>query len=236
MNNLPYDKLSNIFRNPQLAAAISLFLVLYTGIAAPKLPKNIADWFGNTYFRIIIFSFILYISRYNYNIALIATIGLAISIQTYNSYKINSNMMTTLEDSEQNYIERDHQTNNFVSNENLNYSARHVEPLTTNEFAELQKEIDDIDNVQLRLGVTQPHHTVVHDTKHSVTCQPMSNEIQIESNDVKSNAQTEIENLSIDSTAINKSVLHSSELTNQNNQITNPNVNGYNNEDTFAYI
>lgn len=94
MNNLDKhinDALATL-DNDYVSAAISLFLVLYAGLAAPKLPETVARLFENTLFRIVIFFLLAYTAKKNASIAAIAAIGLFISLQTLNRYDINNDL------------------------------------------------------------------------------------------------------------------------------------------------
>ena len=41
---------TKVYSNPVSSSVLSLFLVLYAGLAAPKLPKPLAELFGNEIF------------------------------------------------------------------------------------------------------------------------------------------------------------------------------------------
>lgn len=80
--------LSVLHTNPYLSGAISVFLVLYASLAAPKLPPFIASMFENTLFKILIFFLILAVRSYNPTVALLVAIGFLISMQTLSKYRI----------------------------------------------------------------------------------------------------------------------------------------------------
>ena len=52
--------LSKIFKSERLSVLMTMFLVFYGGIAAPKLPNLISKLFENPIFRVFILSLILY--------------------------------------------------------------------------------------------------------------------------------------------------------------------------------
>ena len=74
--------------------ALALFLILYAGLAAPKLPEYIARLFGSTLFKFLTIFLIAYSARSNPTIALIAAIGLMVSLQTLNRYDMNRAIMS----------------------------------------------------------------------------------------------------------------------------------------------
>ena len=94
------------------SSVIGLFLILYAGLAAPKLPKKIASVFDNTVFKIIFMFLIAYMASKNKSIALIASIGLILSFQTLNRHKINDKIISSMEE----------EINNMNHDESLNES------------------------------------------------------------------------------------------------------------------
>jgi len=81
--------MSFIDRNDYISAVISLVLILYAGLAAPKLPEYIAKLFDNVLFKLVIFFLIAYSAKKNPTVAIIASVGLMVSLQTLNKLEIN---------------------------------------------------------------------------------------------------------------------------------------------------
>jgi hypothetical protein len=94
-DNLVKSNLSYL-DNEYVTAALSLFLIIYAGLAAPKLPESVAKLFDYTAFKLVIFFGIVYVSRKNPTVALIASVGLLVSLMTLNRYKLNREMMTVV--------------------------------------------------------------------------------------------------------------------------------------------
>ena len=44
--------LENILENQYISTSLAVFLVLYGGLAAPKLPESMVDLFSNPFFRL----------------------------------------------------------------------------------------------------------------------------------------------------------------------------------------
>ena len=82
--------LAGIYANKVSSSVLTLFLVLYAGLAAPKLPMRIANLFSNRMFRMFYIFMIAYMSSRNTSIALIASVGLVISLQTLSSHNMKS--------------------------------------------------------------------------------------------------------------------------------------------------
>ena len=93
--------LSPIDNNEYLSAALPLFLVLYAGLAAPKLPEYIARLFDNPLFKLLIFFLIAYSSKKNPTVAIIAAVGLMVSLHTLQRYDINRRMVSLVQEEEQ---------------------------------------------------------------------------------------------------------------------------------------
>lgn len=63
-------------------SVVSLFLVLYAGLAAPKLPKRIAVLFKESWFRFFILSLIAYMSTRDTSVAILATVAFVVTLNT----------------------------------------------------------------------------------------------------------------------------------------------------------
>ena len=73
--------MNNLLENQYVSTTLAVFLVLYGGLAAPKLPLNVANLFTNPFFRMAVIFLIAYTSSKNHSIALIATITLVLLMQ-----------------------------------------------------------------------------------------------------------------------------------------------------------
>lgn len=85
--------LSGINSNKYLSTALSVFLILYASLAAPKLPESIARLFDNTLFKGLICFLIAYMGNKNPTVAIISAVGLIVSLQTLQRYEINKQMV-----------------------------------------------------------------------------------------------------------------------------------------------
>ena len=81
--------LSIIDQNEYVTAALSLFLILYAAYAVPKLPPYILAIFDKPLFKLIIFFLIVYTARKNPTVAIIAAIGLLVTLQAVNKFKVD---------------------------------------------------------------------------------------------------------------------------------------------------
>jgi hypothetical protein len=84
--------MSDLFSNSYSSAIITLFLVLYGGLAAPKLPSFVADLFENPVFRIIVLSLIVYKGQRDPAMALMIGIGFTVTLNMINKQKFFENM------------------------------------------------------------------------------------------------------------------------------------------------
>ncbi len=83
--------LSSAFTNPYSKTILTLLLVLYGGLAAPKLPKKVVELFDNNIFRIIYLSLIVYLGHKDPKFAIMVAIGFVVSMDALNKYKIYEN-------------------------------------------------------------------------------------------------------------------------------------------------
>jgi len=86
--------LSFVDNNPYLSSALSLFLILYAGLAAPQLPESVARLFDNPLFKLVIFFLIAYSARKNPTVAIIAAVGLMVSLYTLQRFKVNRQLFS----------------------------------------------------------------------------------------------------------------------------------------------
>lgn len=88
----------SILDNQIVSSVLGLFLVLYAGLAAPKLPRSIAKLFDNPVFRVIVLFLVAFMASKNKSVALIAAVGLVVSFQTLNRHKMNDQLITAIEE------------------------------------------------------------------------------------------------------------------------------------------
>jgi hypothetical protein len=87
------SSLSILKTNEYLAGFITLFLVLYAGLAAPALPHNVASMFDYTAVKIVMLSLILIFLRgQKPGIALLLAVSFIISMHTLSTYKTFSHI------------------------------------------------------------------------------------------------------------------------------------------------
>ena len=89
LNSSLRDSLS-FLENEYVATALGIFLVLYASLAAPKLPSSVAKLFDSPLFRALLLFLIAYSANRNPAIALVATVGFILSLQTLNRYKVKN--------------------------------------------------------------------------------------------------------------------------------------------------
>jgi hypothetical protein len=88
----------SILDNQIVSSVLGLFLVLYAGLAAPKLPRSIARLFDNPVFRVIVLFLVAFMATKNKSVALIAAVGLVVSFQTLNRHKMNDQLINAIEE------------------------------------------------------------------------------------------------------------------------------------------
>ena len=76
-----------------IITVIAIFLILFTSIAASKLPKSISKHLENPIIILIVFSLIGYLATKDFTIAIIAVIALIISYQNLSFHKLTNIMI-----------------------------------------------------------------------------------------------------------------------------------------------
>jgi hypothetical protein len=90
--NNTLDNYLKVLDNEYVSGFLRLFIMLYAGLAAPELPKKIADLFKKDVFKIVIFILILLVARKKPDIAILTAVAFMLTIQTINKYDIAEHM------------------------------------------------------------------------------------------------------------------------------------------------
>jgi len=81
--------LNQVLSNPYVSAFLTMFVILYAALAAPKLPVQVAALFDYTVFKIFVLVMILFVYNYNRTVALVTAVAFFLSLQTLSRYKVN---------------------------------------------------------------------------------------------------------------------------------------------------
>ena len=76
---------------------MGIFLILYASLAAPKLPRSIAIYFDNTWFKLVFMFFIGYLTTKDVSVAIIAAVALLVTLQTLSSQKVADAVVAKVE-------------------------------------------------------------------------------------------------------------------------------------------
>ena len=79
--------MSQLFSNKYSSAVITLFLVLYGGLAAPKLPKFVVQLFDNAIFRILVLSLIVYKGNRDPKFAIMIGVAFTVTLNVISKQK-----------------------------------------------------------------------------------------------------------------------------------------------------
>jgi hypothetical protein len=82
--------------NKYVTPALVLFLILYAALIAPNLSERTARLFDNSLFNLLVFFLIAYSARINPTVAVIAAIGVMVSLITLNNYKVNKKLTAAI--------------------------------------------------------------------------------------------------------------------------------------------
>lgn len=171
--------------NEYVSTGLFVFLILYASVAAPKLPRYVAKLFDNTFFKLVILFLIAYVSRKNPTVALVAALGLMISIMTLNKYELGE-MMSVVNKNGENYASEDNMSyqqeaindykNDIVKNE-YNNAVRQQEQLQEQEQEQEHELVHEQDYEPARVPVYEPEHEPVESEYEPVQEQTMDDKI-----------------------------------------------------------
>ena len=85
--------LSVVDDNQYVSTALSLFLIIYAAYAVPKLPGYVLRIFDNPLVKLLLFFLIAYTARRNPTVAIIAAVGVLVTLQALNKMKLDQMMM-----------------------------------------------------------------------------------------------------------------------------------------------
>ena len=88
LNNFVQSGLNVVDNNKIVNSLVGLFLVLYAGLAAPKLPRHVAQLFDYTAFKVVVLFLIAYLASKDKSVAIIAVVALVVSFQTLTRFKV----------------------------------------------------------------------------------------------------------------------------------------------------
>ena len=78
--------------NPYVSGALIVFLIVYASMAAPRLPMYVAKLFDYTLVKLLMFFLIVYVSKKNATVALVAAVALMVSIMALDKLKLSESM------------------------------------------------------------------------------------------------------------------------------------------------
>ena len=88
--NTVMDKVDH---NEYVSTALSLFLILYAAVAAPRLPKYVVKLFDNIFVKLLLFFLIAYIARRNPTVAILSAIAVMVTLLTLNKISVNDKLV-----------------------------------------------------------------------------------------------------------------------------------------------
>jgi len=85
--------LSVLHKNKTVSSVVGLFLVLYGGLAKPKLPRFIRSMFENPVFRVVILALIMYRGNKDPQLSLMLSVGFVMVMNKLNEEKIKEEFL-----------------------------------------------------------------------------------------------------------------------------------------------
>lgn len=85
---MDFSVIGSALKNDYVSSTLSLFLVLYAGLARPQLPGFISSLFENAMFKVLILTLVVYTSSKNLQLALMIAVAFTITMNLLNEQKI----------------------------------------------------------------------------------------------------------------------------------------------------
>lgn len=90
--------LQTAIKNNYFSGALTVFLVLYGGLAKPQLPEFIAVMFDHALFRLTVLALIAYISTKDLQVALLVAVAFTITMNLLNEQKVAEGFMAGIKE------------------------------------------------------------------------------------------------------------------------------------------
>lgn len=129
-------------------------LVLYSGILAPNLPEKISQIFDNDPFKLLIIFMIVYMSTLNHQIAILISIGFALSLQSYSRNEIYKKLSTlinfdTFTDTKNvRFSDKSEIINNYEKTDVINNNLNDYYKLNNNDIFNINNNVSNDQNFQ----------------------------------------------------------------------------------------
>ena len=125
------DYLDKFFENEYTGTILSVMLVLYGGLAAPKLPSFVRKLFENAIFRVIILALVAYGGNKNPKVAIIIAVAFILSMNMIRENDFVENFADDLEDEDDDDDDDDdnddEDTEMEGEEEEMNECKKHIE-------------------------------------------------------------------------------------------------------------
>lgn len=90
------SKIKEVLENKYVSTLIIMFIALYAGLAAPKLPKYWINLFDSQLFKLFVLFMIGYMATKNYSIAIVCAMAFLITMNTMQKHKVNDKIISIL--------------------------------------------------------------------------------------------------------------------------------------------
>lgn len=87
------EKINSVLENQYVSGALTVFLIVYASMAAPKLPSYLANLFDYTLTKLVVFFLIVYLMKKNATVALVAAIALMVTLMSLQQIRFGKEMM-----------------------------------------------------------------------------------------------------------------------------------------------
>lgn len=97
MDFTPIEKqLAILHTNKMASSVMTLFIVLYAGLARPELPKFIKNLFTNAIFRVIVLALVVYKGNKDPQFAIMLAVGFVVTMNYVSQQEVKEKFVNNL--------------------------------------------------------------------------------------------------------------------------------------------
>ena len=147
--------MEKIFSNRYYSSIITLVLILYTSVIAPKLPNSILKLFDYSIFRVLILSLVLYYGNKNTKLSIIIAVGFIISMNLLSKRKMFENF-TELQSDLQSDLDQTNGSFEVPDSNELDQNSNFVNTSIESPSNQQQPSIESPSNQQQQPSIESP--------------------------------------------------------------------------------
>jgi len=86
------SKYLSFMNNEYISAVLTIIVVLYGGLAAPKLPAKVVQLFNNKLFKVLVLALIAFVGRKSPSVSIVAALSIMVVMESVDRYGSRFNL------------------------------------------------------------------------------------------------------------------------------------------------